>query len=414
MNDKELAGILNACLEDMAKGDGLAACLARYPEQARALEPMLAAALELQALGSYGLGAPARLRARARLREAQATRRSRLTAVRSARPLLAGWWTRQGVLPAPRALAGVLVALCLLILSAGIITAVSQPGDLAYGLRVAAERIPARLAASPEARARSELAAADRRLEDLRHSLERAQGADGRGIAALLAGEEAAARMAASLSPSMQAQIAAHIEDQGRRLELLSLAALQEETANSLHAAATRAYRAARTAHPGAMSPAETPSPPLPGKTEIPRSGPEATSARASAPAVTPSLTSADVPQPTAPLGQVEPTRQPAVSTPTEGQGKREPPPTGTPGSAERHGSEATTAGAGPTPRTLSSGPAPTSPGPGPAATSSGPGPASTVPGPGPAATSPGSGPESPAPGLGSEPNPAGPGPARG
>ena len=404
MNDRELTRILSTCLEEIAAGDTLAACLARYPEQAGALAPMLAAAVELQALRSHDLSVPARLRAKARLREAQARQRSISITAWSARVVPPGWWPRLGALPAPRALAGVLVALCLLVLSAGIVAA-SHPGDLAYGLRVAVERVPARLVASPEARARAELAAADRRLEDLQRSLGRAQGADSRAIDALLAGEEAAARMAASLSPSMQAQIAAHIEDQGRRLELLSLAALQEETANSLHAAATRAYQAARTAHPGVMSPAETPLPPLPGKAEIPRSGPEATSTRVSAPAVTPSLTSADATQPTAPLGRVEPTRQPSVSKPTEGQGEREPPPTGTPGSAERHGSEATPAGAGPTPRTLSSGPAPTSPGPGPA---------STAPGPGPASTSPGSGPESPAAGPGSEPNPAGPGPGRG
>jgi len=372
----------------------MAACLARYAEQAAVLEPMLAAAVELRALRGRSLSEPARLRAKARLRQTQAMQRSRA----SASPRLAGWWPRLGALPAPRALAGFAVALCLLVLSAGIVAA-SQPGDLAYGLRVAAERIPARLATSPETRAQAELAAADRRLEDLQRSLGRAQGVDGRAIAALLAGEEAAARTAASLSPSMQAEIAAHIDDQGRRLGQLSLAATQAQAADALRAAARRAYQAARNAHPGAIPPAETPAPRLPGKTEGPKAVPPATATRTPTLEPTTLFTGTDMPRPAVTSGKADLTRPPATSTPTAGQGERQPQVTGTPGSTALPGSKVMPAGASPTPKATTFSPAPTSSGLGPAATAPGPRPEPTSPGPGPGS---GGGSGSPGPRTGS------------
>ena len=61
---------------------------------------------------------------------------------------------------------------------AGMVAA-SGPGDLAYGLRIAAERIPARLAPSAETRARAELGIANRRLADLDRTM-RSQDQDAR------------------------------------------------------------------------------------------------------------------------------------------------------------------------------------------------------------------------------------------
>ena len=382
MNDKALAEILSICLREMAAGKTMATCLARYPEQADSLAPMLAAVVELRALGSHSLSAPARLRAKARLRHAQGVRSSSVAG--KARPALA-WWPRLGSLPAARVLGGLAVTLCLLVLSAGIVAA-SQPGDLAYGLRVTAERVPAWLAKDPEARAQAELVVADRRLDDLQRSLKRAHGADGRAIAALLAGEEAAAQMAASLSPGVRAKIAAHITDQGLRLGQLSQVAPQEQTARALRAAAIRAYQAAESAQPAAIPPRETPVTPHLGRSESPTSDQEATPTQIPAPTVTATRASTDVRTPIA----TSVTAEPARSTPPAGQGSREPQMTATPGRTAMPGPKVAPAGTSMTPSAPTPDPAPTLAGPGgPAPTSPGPGPTSSAPGPGPGPSSP-------------------------
>ena len=74
MNDKELTGILGRCLEGIAEGETAAACLARYPEHAEALRPLLAMAGELGTLSQYKVSDAARLRAKAQLRRAAAAR----------------------------------------------------------------------------------------------------------------------------------------------------------------------------------------------------------------------------------------------------------------------------------------------------------------------------------------------------
>jgi hypothetical protein len=383
MNERELAGVLDLCLEAMAAGDSMAACLARHPKQAGVLEPMLAAAADLQALNRNFLSARARQRAKARLGEAQALRRSGV----GSRPAPAAWWLRLGVFRPSPALAGLVVAVCLVLLSAGLVAA-SQPGDLAYGLRVAAERVPARLAASPEARAQAELGAADRRVNDLQRSLGQGIPPDGRAVTALLAGDEAAARIAASLTSEVQAQIAARIRAQADRLEILSGTA---PVAAGLRDAAARAYQAAQAANPDARPRAATPAPP-PAQTQSPTRAPEATPAGAAAPGISPTSARTASPGPAATSGRVQPTRQPTVSTPAPAEGGRAPQMTSTPAGTAVQRTEATPPDAtatpmkpagGATPTPSNPGPAPTAPGAGPAATAAGPGPDSTSPGPG-------------------------------
>ena len=50
MDEKRLADILNRCLEEIAAGETIGACLARYPEHAAELGPLLAMAGELGTL----------------------------------------------------------------------------------------------------------------------------------------------------------------------------------------------------------------------------------------------------------------------------------------------------------------------------------------------------------------------------
>ena len=101
---------------------------------------------------------------------------------------------------------------------AGMVAA-SGPGDLAYGLRIAAERIPARLTPSAEARARAELGIASRRLADLDRTMRsQDQELDERTVSALLVSVEAAAEMATSLSEPVRTEVAARVAEQAELL----------------------------------------------------------------------------------------------------------------------------------------------------------------------------------------------------
>jgi hypothetical protein len=58
---------LESCLDALARGESLEACLARFPEQRRDLEPLLRAAIQLQSFRTVTARADFRLAARQRL-----------------------------------------------------------------------------------------------------------------------------------------------------------------------------------------------------------------------------------------------------------------------------------------------------------------------------------------------------------
>ena len=157
----EVDRALRDCLEMIEAGEGELACLARYPEHAAELSPMLMAAGDLRALRSSQLTPAVRLEAKASLGRAAAARRPRSVA-----PRVHPWWG----LPAARGLLAAAATLLLIVLSAGLAVA-SRPGDAAYGLRLAIERVPIWLAAPGEARANADLEFAERRLEDVHAAL---------------------------------------------------------------------------------------------------------------------------------------------------------------------------------------------------------------------------------------------------
>ena len=398
MNEKRLTGILSRCLEAIAAGETADACLARYPEYAAELRPLLAIASELETLGQYKMSDAARLRAKARLRRAVASRRDQRATPKG--------WLRPGLFQMPRVAAGLAFTLICVLLMAGIVAA-SGPGDLAYGLRIAAERIPARLAPSAEARARAELGIANRRLADLDRTMHsHDQELDERTVSALLAGVEMAAEMATSRPEPERVDIAARIAEQAQQLTQLMGSARSTQQAEALQAASGRAYRAAERARTGSVSPTPQPARPL----HEPTRRPSATPHDAATPSHTPSphIPATETASPTP-----EPSASPKNATPGDAGRQQATPkvrPTATVG---RNTPQATSARPGPTaispgpsPAATSPGPGPTaaSPGPGPAATSPDPGPAAASPGPGPAATSSGPGPTSPNPGPGSPP----------
>ena len=377
MNDKELTHILGRCLDQIATGKTVSACLAEHPEDAAELAPLLAMAGELGALRDYRLSEAARQRARVRLLRAEADRNNQGAA--------RGW--QPGAFAASRLAAGLIVVLFCVLLTTGMVAA-SQPGDLAYGVRVVVERAPAWLARGPASRARAELGIAARRLADLDRTMSsQEQHLDQRTVAALLASAERAAALAASLPVAEQAEISARLAEQARRIAQLGQLSRSIQSGAALPAAAERVQRAAEHARP--------PTPPPDAQPAGPAAGPTRTSAQGAHRTPTAERTPASGSHATQ-----QPTSRPAhIATPL-GPG---------PGATAPHpGPSVTPAGPGPSATPQGPGPSATAPHPGPSVTPAGPGPSATPqgPGPGPEATpaGPRSDPTSPGPGAGSDP----------
>jgi hypothetical protein len=170
----ETTGILDICLAEMAAGVSAEASLARYPEQAAELAPLLATAAELRRLHDYTMPAEqwSRVQATLMATDAQGTReasRDDWAQMPRGSGKGAGWLAsvlavmHRPVKDVARVAAASLVLLLVLSATA---TAASQPGSLPYGWRLAAERIPVYLAITPLSRGTMELRYADRRLTD--------------------------------------------------------------------------------------------------------------------------------------------------------------------------------------------------------------------------------------------------------
>jgi hypothetical protein len=170
--------VLNDCLDRLARGDTLVACLFSYPAEADWLAPLLSMAARLQApdgptlpVGAFSAG-EARLLAqaaalRARQKEMPPTRRMAMPG------LLVG---------ARRLVAAVMASLVLLlgVLSAGTVSAASSslPGSPLYPVKRATEALISSLAPTPQLKTRVHLAWADRRLREIEAVTERGAVAD--------------------------------------------------------------------------------------------------------------------------------------------------------------------------------------------------------------------------------------------
>ncbi len=218
---------LDDCLKRLAAGESPADVLARYPEHAAGLAPMLAAAAQCALLPAAHLTGPQRLRAKVALRGA--------LAARQARP--AGFaWPRLTKLP----LAFSLALLLVMAISAAAVAS-SRPGDMLYPLRVAAERAPVLIRFTPASRAGTELDIADRRLKDLSDHLASAGEADSVALDAVLLGDETAAERALGLAAGERALLAARVAGHAEGLRALAAVAVDPEDDRKLRAAAERA-----------------------------------------------------------------------------------------------------------------------------------------------------------------------------
>jgi hypothetical protein len=298
---RDLGRILDECLGELAAGASVESCLARYPQHAAELAPMLAAARDLTALQSIRLSEPARLRAKATLRSAlvgqHTASKERGHPFSPARRLAWG-------------MAGIFVVVLVLAIGAGTVAA-SQPGDLAYRVRVALEELPVTLQTSMQDRLTFQMRIADRRLADVA-----SHGYDPIAVRAMLAADQAAVALAEGLGEDARNRVAARVAVQVQTLAELAQAAPDPKAANALRLAAQQAVRVAERLGGGAIKPQPTPAGPGFGR-------PESTAQPSRSPAtpiVGPSPTSRPRASATATVGP-QPTRRLATSTATATRG---------------------------------------------------------------------------------------------
>src|SRR3990172_1900688 len=155
---RRLEDALQDCLDSLQRGEPLDACLARFPEMAPELEPLLRLALEPQETAQDEASSPVLARSRARLQnEAERLRKTRTG--------LGGW----PIIPR-FAIASLAVAI-VVILSGGIATSAgSIPGDLLYPVKLAAEDLRLRFSSAKD-RHLLEEHYAEQRTDDVRRAL---------------------------------------------------------------------------------------------------------------------------------------------------------------------------------------------------------------------------------------------------
>jgi hypothetical protein len=336
------ADILDDCLQRLQFGEPVETCLARYPDQAAELRSLLAAAGQVRSLAGYHLTPGQRLRAKVTLRETLAAR----SAARSWLPWVTVFGRTRGF-----AFAAVLAAILLVTLTVSNVAA-SQPGDLAYRLRVVIERAPVVLQMTPERRATAELEVAERRLADLDSHLAVTGQPDEIALAALLTGDAAAAEHASAVAEMRQRdRVADRVAAHADRLARLAQIAADPAVAAALTAAAEREYAIAERLRHGLPPepPADRPAPRR--ATPTPTSAASATATLTATPTPTPTLTATQSPPATAtpsPDDRPRPTLPPEATRPGEGlpPGLR---PTGTPTPGWRATAIAETATAHPT-----------------------------------------------------------------
>jgi len=239
--DPNIENVLDRCIQRLRAGDSPADCLARFPEYAEELEPLLLSAQKLGCIAGWELPDGSWARHRSQVFAAVQERQTR-------RP----WWAPLRWVPdfaQTRGLARAAVsALLLCVVLTATTTAASQPGDLPYDLRLLAERVPIWFAADPDARGVAELHYADHRLTDLQEHLRATGAVDPTALAALLDADEAAARDVAGLGRKVQERTATWITGHAHCLLQLSETALGPRAANTLRQAAEHALAIAATA----------------------------------------------------------------------------------------------------------------------------------------------------------------------
>ena len=162
--DKKMAkcfrDILDDCIDRVLQGESMEQCLARYPEQAAELEPLLRVALSARKTSSAVEPRPD-FKARVR-HEVQSQLRSKGRKPEPERALVLHWMPRWAMAA---------VTLVFVVLLAGTTTVAassgSLPGDTLYPVKTATEQVQMRLTFSKAAKAKLQASLAERRVREI-------------------------------------------------------------------------------------------------------------------------------------------------------------------------------------------------------------------------------------------------------
>ena len=152
--------ILDGCLERLRQGESLEQCLARYPERAAELEPLLRVAMASLKASSDVTPRP-EFRARTRYQmQSQLHDKERKTEPKKAS--LVSWMPRWAVVVAS-------VVLVFLLAGTGTMAAssTSMPDNTLYPVKLATERVQLRLSRGDISKARVNVRLADRRVKEI-------------------------------------------------------------------------------------------------------------------------------------------------------------------------------------------------------------------------------------------------------
>ncbi|RME09307.1 MAG: hypothetical protein D6802_12445, partial [Ardenticatenia bacterium] len=213
---KPIEDIFEECLQAIEAGDTLEACLARYPEYADELRPLLELALDLQQTPKPRLSPEAFHGGYERVVQAAHAKREASAPSQAARAL-----------PFPRwrwlAAAAVFVALFITsTITADRIAADSLPGEPLYAVKQFSEWVRLITAITPEQRANAHALRAERRLQETIELLQRGQAPDPALLDAARREVEKTVQLATPLSESEREQLLQRWQDELATLEQLS------------------------------------------------------------------------------------------------------------------------------------------------------------------------------------------------
>ena len=174
---KKFDNALDDCLERVANGEKLEACLDDYPQHRQQLAPLLRMALATANVAA--IAAPNS--------DAKARNFERLThATRTFKPSQRRWsWLSAPWFPVARPIAVSLGAILLLVMGAGATTAASSdsvPGDPLYWVKTTKESVQLRFSRSDASRAEAYAHLADVRASEMRRLVKRGRFADAESV----------------------------------------------------------------------------------------------------------------------------------------------------------------------------------------------------------------------------------------
>ena len=152
--------ILDECLERLRQGESLEQCLARYPEQAAELEPLLQVAMASQKASS-AVAPRTEFKARSRY-EIQSQLHDKGRKAEPGKASLVGWIPRWAMVVAS-------LVLIFLVAGTGTVAAssTSMPDGTLYPVKLATERVQLALSRGDISKARVDVRLADRRIKEI-------------------------------------------------------------------------------------------------------------------------------------------------------------------------------------------------------------------------------------------------------